>query len=146
MHENKDMFDLSDITNDRFKKFYDVKNKKVLGKMKPEYANNKIQEFVGLRSKMYSIKFEDGQEHKKAKGIVYSVTQKDLRHDMYKTTLETGGKMLSRMNVIRSNKHQLYTMEMMINAGLKTMVSAAMLMVIIELSVVRTVLLWITHT
>jgi len=112
MHDNKDMFDLSDITDDRFKKFYDGKNKKVLGKMKPEYVNNIIQEFVGLRSKMYSIKFEDGQEHKKAKGIVYNVTQKDLRHEMYKTILETGGKMYSRMNVIRSNKHQLYTMEM----------------------------------
>src|SRR6476469_43029 len=84
----------------------------MMGKMKPEYVNNIIQEFVGLRSKMYSIKFEDGQEHKKAKGIVYNVTQKDLRHEMYKTILETGGKMYSRMNVIRSNKHQLYTMEM----------------------------------
>src|SRR5277367_6434057 len=41
---------------------------------------------------MYSIKFEDGQECKKAKGIVYNVTQKDLRHEMYKTILETGGK------------------------------------------------------
>ena len=80
--------------------------------MKPEYVNNVIQEFVDVRSKMYSIKFEDGQEHKKAKGIVYNVTQKDLRHERYKTILETGGKMYSRMNVIRSNKHQLYTMEM----------------------------------
>ena len=29
-----------------------------------------------------------------------------------KNTLETGGKMYSRMNVIRSQKHQLYTMQM----------------------------------
>jgi hypothetical protein len=112
MYDNKEMFDLSDITSDRFKKFYDDTNKKVIGKFKPEYVNNIIEEFIGLRSKMYSIKFDDGEECKKAKGIVRSVTVKDIKHEMYRTTLETGGKLYSKMNAIRSIKHQLYTVEM----------------------------------
>jgi len=112
MYDNKEKFDLSDIRSDQFKKFYDGTNKKVIGKFKPEYVNKIIQEFIGLRSKMYSIKFDDGEECKKAKGIVRSVTEKDIKHEMYRTTLETGGKMYSKMNAIRSIKHQLYTVEM----------------------------------
>ncbi len=61
---------------------------------------------------MYSILFDDGKEDKKAKGIVRSVIKKNLKHDMYKYTLETGGRMYSNMNVIRSSYHQLYTMLM----------------------------------
>ena len=61
---------------------------------------------------MYSIKFDDGEEDKKAKGIVKSVIKKDLNHETYKNVLETGGRMYSRMNVIRSQKHQLYTVEL----------------------------------
>jgi hypothetical protein len=65
-----------------------------------------------LRSKMYSIKLEDGKEEKKAKGIVKSVIKKDLKHEMYNKILATSGKMYSRMKVIRSQKHILYTMDM----------------------------------
>jgi hypothetical protein len=111
MYNNKEMFDLSDITSDRFKQYYDGSNKKVIGKFKPEYVNCIIEDFIGLRSKMYSLKFDKGDEVKKAKGIVHSVTERDIKHDMYRETLETGAKMHHNMTVIRSNKHQLYTME-----------------------------------
>ena len=63
MYDNKEMFDLSDVLGE----FNDNTNKKVIGKFKPEYANNIIGEFIGLRSKMYSIKLDDGEEEKKAK-------------------------------------------------------------------------------
>ncbi len=72
MYENKDMFGLSDVKG----KFHDITNKKILRKFKPETANNVITEFIGLRSKMYSIKLDDGKEDKKAKGIVKSVINK----------------------------------------------------------------------
>ena len=37
-------------------KFFDETNKKVIGKMKDEFGGVIINEFVGLKSKMYSIK------------------------------------------------------------------------------------------
>jgi hypothetical protein len=112
MYEHKQLFDLSDIKDDRFKKFYDGENKKVIGKMKPEYVNNVIEEFIGLRSKMYSIKLEGGNESKKAKGVKKYVVKKVLKHENYNQILTSGEKMYSTMNVIRSYKHQLYTVEM----------------------------------
>ena len=37
-------------------KFFDVENKKVIGKMKDEFSAVIVDKFVGLKSKMYSIK------------------------------------------------------------------------------------------
>src|SRR5437870_3835934 len=80
-------------------------------KFNTEYANSNIREFIGLRSKMYSIKIDDENEEKKAKGIVKSAIKKDLKHEMYNKILITSGKMYSRMKVIRSQKHRVYTMD-----------------------------------
>ena len=58
---------LSNYIND----FCDDTNKKVIDKFKDECAVNPIKEleFVGLRSKMFSIKTENGLEARKAKEI-----------------------------------------------------------------------------
>ena len=50
----KDLFDFSNYSKDS--KFFDNTNKKVIGKMKDEYGGVIIDQFVGLESKMYSIK------------------------------------------------------------------------------------------
>ena len=50
----EDLFDFSYYSKDL--KFFDDSNKKVIGKMKDEYGGVIIDEFVGLKSKMYSIK------------------------------------------------------------------------------------------
>ena len=50
----KDLFDLSNYLKDS--KFFDDANKKVIGKMKDEFGGVITTEFVGLKSKMYSIK------------------------------------------------------------------------------------------
>ena len=50
----KDLFDFSNYSKDST--FYDDTNKKVIGKMKVEYGGVIIDKFVGLKSKMYSIK------------------------------------------------------------------------------------------
>ena len=50
----KDLFDFSNYSKDSI--FYDDTNEKVIGKMKDEYDGNIIDEFIGLKSKMYSIK------------------------------------------------------------------------------------------
>ena len=105
LFKNKEWFDLSDINDPEYD---DDSNKKVIGKMKPEYPNESIEEFIGLRSKMYSTLFSSGLECKKAKGIVKSVVQ-NLKHNKYKKILESGKQMHSNMTVIRSHKHKLYT-------------------------------------
>ena len=48
----------------------------VLGKMKDETAGKPIKEFVGLRSKMYSL-LVDGKEKKTEKGIKKSAIRRD---------------------------------------------------------------------
>ena len=50
----KDLFDFSNYSKDP--KFFNETNKKVIGKMKDEFGVVIITEFVGLKSKMYSIK------------------------------------------------------------------------------------------
>ena len=48
------MFDFSNYSKDS--KFFDTTNKKVIGKMKDEFSGVIVDEFVGLKSKMYSMK------------------------------------------------------------------------------------------
>ena len=50
----KGLFDLNNYSKDS--KFFDEINKKVSGKMKDEFGGVTVVEFVGLKSKMYSIK------------------------------------------------------------------------------------------
>ena len=50
----KDLFDFSNYSKDS--KFFNETNKKVIGKMKDEFGGIIITEFVGSKSKMYSIK------------------------------------------------------------------------------------------
>ena len=50
----KDLFDFSNYSKDS--KFFDDTNKNVIGKMKDEFGGVIIDEFVGLKSKMYSMK------------------------------------------------------------------------------------------
>ena len=48
---------LSDFSNySKDSKFFDDTNKKVIGKIKDEFGGVIIDEFVGLTSKMYSMK------------------------------------------------------------------------------------------
>ena len=61
---------------------------------------------------MYSIKLDNDIEKKTAKGIVKSVIKSDLKHETYKNILESGGKMYFNMKIIRSEKHQIYTMSL----------------------------------
>ena len=50
----KYLFDFSNYPKDS--KFFDEKNKKVIGKMKDEFGGVIVDKFVGLKLKMYSIK------------------------------------------------------------------------------------------
>ena len=50
----KKLFNFSNYSKDS--KFFDESNKKVIGKMKDEFGGVIIDEFIGLKPKMYSIK------------------------------------------------------------------------------------------
>ena len=56
----KDLFDFSNYAKDST--FYDDTNKKVIGKMKDEYGGVNIDQLIGLKPKMYSIKKINGSE------------------------------------------------------------------------------------
>ena len=50
----KDLLDCSNYSKDS--NFFDEANKKVIGKMKDEFVGVNVVEFVGLKSKMHSMK------------------------------------------------------------------------------------------
>ena len=107
----KDRFDTSDYPEGHPSGIPTGINKKVLGKFKDEEAGKIIKEFVGLRAKLYSYKMDEGKENKRCKGIKKAVVEKSIRHEDYKTCLETGKEQLRRQNIIRSYEHVIYTEE-----------------------------------
>ena len=64
---NKEMFDFSNNSNKS--NYYDNLKKLVVGKMKDETAGVANEEFIGLKTKMYSYLVDDNSKHKKAKGV-----------------------------------------------------------------------------
>ena len=71
----KHLFDFSGYSKDSI--YYDDFNKKVLGKMKDELNGVKIVEFVGLKSKMYSLIACNDKEVNKAKGVNLKLRHKE---------------------------------------------------------------------
>ena len=86
-------------------------NNKVIGMFKDEVAGKQITHFVGLRPKLYSYKVEDEKELKKCKGIKKSVVKKSIDFDDFVKCLFTGKKEMRKMNIIRSEKHDIYSKE-----------------------------------
>ena len=73
--------------------------------MKDELNREIIEEFVGLRVKMYSLKTKK-EEMKKAKGVKKNVVKKDISHQDYVDCLFEERKFMHTMQTIRSFKHQ----------------------------------------
>ena len=78
--------------------YYDDLDKKALGKMKDEFGGVKIDEFVGLKSKMYSLIESNDLEFNKAKGVNLV-----LRHGEYLDIL------LGKKATIQSKLHSIGT-------------------------------------
>ena len=100
--KDNELFDFSGYSKDSI--YYDSSNKKVLGKMKDEFNGIKISEFVGLKSKMYSLSSVDDKEVNKAKGI-----NKKLRHKEYLNVLFNKKIVRHNMKRIQSKLHEIGT-------------------------------------
>src|SRR5688572_4538852 len=103
-------FDTSDYPKDHPSGIEHGVNKKVIGMFKDEAAGKQIEEFVGLRSKLYSYKMS-GVDYKKCKGVKKNVVKKSITHEDYRNCLFTKRDQSRRMNVIRSHLHEIYTEE-----------------------------------
>ena len=79
--KDKELFDFSEY--DKGSVYYDCVNKKVIGKMKDEMSGKIIAEFVGLRSKMYSIVTVDDEKLVRAKGVNRELTQSEFRDVLF---------------------------------------------------------------
>ena len=72
-------------------------------------GGKQISEFVGLRSKSYSFKMDEGDEEKKCKGIKKIVINNTISFQDYKNCLLTSKPQMREMNVIRSRNHEIYS-------------------------------------
>jgi len=88
-------------------------NEKVPLMFKDEAGGKIIEEFVGLRAKLYSYTlFDDAcNKNKKCKGIRKCVVEKSITHEDYKQCLFSRESQMRSMNVIRSHHHEVYTEE-----------------------------------
>ena len=78
---------------------------------KDEACGKVIDEFVGLRAKLYSYKMFEGEESKKCKGLRNRWLKRVLLAKIIKSVCFTGKEQLRKMNVITSYKHEVYTEE-----------------------------------
>ena len=85
-------------------------NKKVLGKMKDETVGMPPEEFVGLKSKMYSLLCEE-HDKKTAKGVKKSTLKRDITHQSYLQCLLREQTLMATMTQIRSYDHRVFTIK-----------------------------------
>ena len=82
---------------------------------KDEAGGKIIEEFVGLRAKLFSYKMyspsDEGKEEKKYKEIKKALIRKSIKHDDYKRCLFSGTDQFRQMNIFRSRKQCLFTEE-----------------------------------
>ena len=106
MLEIQNELDCSDYPTDH--PLHCKKNKKVVGKFKDEMSGKLVHEFVGLRSKMYSILWSGGTV-KTCKGINKCVNKMVLKHGMCKECLMNVQLRKDNQTRIGSEGHQLFT-------------------------------------
>ena len=75
-YKDKHLFDFSEYPVDL--KFFDPTNKRVISKMKDQFKGEIISEFVGLKSKMYSLISIKDEEVTKAKGVNKKIKHKEF--------------------------------------------------------------------
>ena len=85
-------------------KFFDPVYKKVIGKMKDEFKGKIISEFIGLKSKMYSLISVNDEEVTKAKGV-----NEKIKHEEFVDVLFNKKVIRHNMKRIQSKLHKIGT-------------------------------------
>ena len=107
MRGNHDWFDFSNYPIDHAN--FDDSNNLIPGKMKDEMGGDLILEFVGLRSKMYSILNYDGANKKTAKGVISEVKNHQITHEDFKISLFEKKQFMHVGAKILQDRHKLFT-------------------------------------
>ena len=100
----KDLFDFSNYSKDSM--LYDDTNKDVFGKMKDGYGGAIIDQFIGLKSKMYSIKKIDSSESSTAKGVSIATEFNEFKEVLFNKKV-----IRHKMKRITAKKHKIGTYE-----------------------------------
>ena len=103
--KHKNLFDFSNYP--KYTEFFDPTNKNVIGKMKDDSERKIVREFVGLKSKMYSMKNIDGKESNMAKGVNIIATE----FNEFKDTLFNKKIIRHKIRRIQGKKHKMGTYE-----------------------------------
>ena len=98
------MLDFSKYLKDS--KFFDKTNGKVIGKMKDKSEGKINDEFVGLKSKMYSIKNIDGKECNAAEGVNTATEFNEFKNIFFNKKIRR-----YKMRGIQAKNHKLGTYE-----------------------------------
>jgi hypothetical protein len=107
--QGNEWFDFSNYPQDHPN--FDVSKKLKPGYFKDEMGGNPIEEFIGLRSKMYSILASNGNTKKTAKGVSRRVKDEVITHQDYKETLFKKKTMKHLQTRILQKEHELFTSE-----------------------------------
>ena len=78
--------------------------------MKDKFKGKIISEFIGLKSKMYSLIAVDGEDVKKAKGVNKNIIKK-IRHEKYTDVLFNKKMIRHKMKRIQSKLYRIGTYE-----------------------------------
>ena len=71
-----------------------------------------MNEFVGLKSKLYSISYGDKMNKTTAKGLQKAVLKKFINHQHYKDVIENNNLYCTSMKRIQSRDHKLETVKL----------------------------------
>lgn len=112
MKKNLEQYDTSDYSKEIRERFgMPIVNKKVTGVFKDELKGEIIVEFVGLRSKMYSVRTANEDKMKKAKGVKEYVVKKHIKFDDYVHCLKNNHVVVKDQNTFRTKLHQMFTIQ-----------------------------------
>lgn len=109
MKEYSHLLDLSNYPKNHT--LYNERNKKRLGFLKDECEGRIISEFVGLKPKLYSIKYDNGDIIKRCKGLQNIIVENYIKHEDYIDVLQNEKYIVAQNRRIESKKLELRTIE-----------------------------------